>query len=480
MLRKLFYTLIIICLGFTLWSCSDEEYTTSSAYSLSFSSDTIRLDTLFSTVPSTARSFWVYNKGDKALRCQSVRLERGNQSGFRVNVDGVYLGASTGYQTNEVELLAGDSVRVFVEVTTGTNGQTEPKMLEDNIVFILESGLQQKVNLSAYSWDAEIFRHKIIDKDTVLTAGKPIVIYDSLVVAENATLTLEEGATLYFNGSACLDVYGKLVAKGTAENNVTLRGDRLDNMFDYLPYDFVSGQWGGVHFYPSSYGNKLEYTDIHSTFDGIVVDSCDVEKQKLDMLACTVHNCQGYGIKNTCSWIQMYNCQVSNTLRDCVFTDGGVTVMNNCTLAQFYPFDAERGVALRFSSAVAPMQFICYNTLVTGYADDVIMGEQGKEENTFYYEFHNCILRTPKVENDEQFVNVTFEDPKDTVATARKHFVKIDTDNLRYDFRLDSISPAIGAADVETAMPYDRMGLRRDDKPDIGAFEWIKADDNEK
>ena len=50
------------------------------------------------------RSFWVYNRNDAGLRCTSVRLERGNQSGFRVNVRGEYLGAEVGYQTNNIEL----------------------------------------------------------------------------------------------------------------------------------------------------------------------------------------------------------------------------------------------------------------------------------------------------------------------------------------------------------------------------------------
>ena len=60
------------------------------------------------------RSFWVYNRNDAGLRCTSVRLERGNQSGFRVNVRGEYLGAEVGYQTNNIELRKGDSLRVFV------------------------------------------------------------------------------------------------------------------------------------------------------------------------------------------------------------------------------------------------------------------------------------------------------------------------------------------------------------------------------
>ena len=94
------------------------------------------------------------------------------------------------------------------------------------------------------------------------------------------------------------------------------------------------------------------------------------------------------------------------------------------------------------------------------------------------YLFDHCIIRTPKITTEDSihFVNVIFEEYEDTVKTGRKNFVKIDSQNLRYDFRLDSISPAINAADPVSAMPYDREGWRRDDKPDIGAYEFFKEE----
>ncbi len=58
---------------------------------LRFSTDTVSLDTTFSNVPTPTRSFWVYNHSGKSLRCSTVRLENGNQTGFRVNVDGTFL-----------------------------------------------------------------------------------------------------------------------------------------------------------------------------------------------------------------------------------------------------------------------------------------------------------------------------------------------------------------------------------------------------
>ena len=99
-----------------LAACSDDDhFSMAPNLLLDFSSDTVRLDTCFSTVPTPMKSFWVYNRSGEGIRLQSIRLEKGNQSGFRVNVDGVYLGPQTGWQTNQVEVRNRDSVRVFIE-----------------------------------------------------------------------------------------------------------------------------------------------------------------------------------------------------------------------------------------------------------------------------------------------------------------------------------------------------------------------------
>lgn len=459
-----------------MWSCADDEYSFSSSDRLLFSEDTIRIDTVFSTIPTPTKSFWVYNNTRRNIRLQSVRLERGNQSGFRVNVDGVYLGQTSGYQTSEVEVLRKDSVRVFVELTAIGNGGAEYKELSDKIVFTTEGGATQNVHLSAYSWDATILRDPVISRDTTFSNDKPIVIFGSLKVDAMATLTLKAGTRLYFHDDSKLNVYGRLICKGEPDNEVVLRGYRLDKMFDYLPYDGVSGQWGGVHFFESSYDNQMDYTDLHSAYDGIVIDSCGVDKKTLEMTASTVHNCQGYGIYNKCSRLELRNCQLTNTLKDCLFINGGRTEIYNCTIAQFYPFDSNRGAALRFSNS-SPLQLQCDNSIITGYADYVLMGSRSDEAKNFAYEFRNSILRTPKVKTADsvRFVNVVFENVKDTTSMGKKHFKNVNINNkLRYDFRLNSLSPAIDVADKETSLPTDRNGLPRDEKPDMGAFEYKK------
>ena len=84
--------------------------------------------------------------------------------------------------------------------------------------------------------------------------------------------------------------------------------------------------------------------------------------------------------------------------------------------------------------------------IVTGYADDVVMGETRDDDSTtlFNYHFENSLLRTPKVEDDSvNFVNIHWETKDDSIQ-GKQHFRQIDEENLIYDFRLDSLSTAHG------------------------------------
>ena len=161
--------IIFSILAVAFCACTDDDsFSASRANVLTFSSDTITFDTLFSRVPTATRTFWVYNRSGDGIRCASVRLENGNQTGFRVNVDGIYLGSSQGYQTNEIEIRDKDSIRVFVELTSPNTNAATPQLIEDNLVFTLESGVEQHVNLRGYSWDADIYGLLEIHNDTTV------------------------------------------------------------------------------------------------------------------------------------------------------------------------------------------------------------------------------------------------------------------------------------------------------------------------
>ena len=424
---------LLALIGFT--ACHDEDaFSSSPNHSLTFSSDSVRLDTVFSRIPSSAKSFWVYNHSGEGIRCSNVRLERGNQTGFRVNVDGVYLGKDVGYATSEIEIRKDDSIRVYVELTAPAKHADVPQRIEDNLVFALENGKEQKVNLNAYAWDAVFLRDHHVLNDTLLTGAKPIVVFGRLTVGENKTLRIAAGTTLYFDQHAGIDVYGRLSIEGEPKKEVVLRGNRLDRMFDYLPYDALSGQWQGIHIYPSSNENAISYADIHGAYNGLVIDSAGISKQKLVIANSTIHNCQGFGLLTRHAQVSINNSVFSNTLNDCVFIDGGDVLMNGCTLAQFYPFDSNRGVALRLSAASSPLrQFVCSNSLVTGYSDHEVMRIPGKDALRLHFAFENCLLRMPREESEDSvcFKNVTYEDVKDTVRAGHKNFLLIDTDSLR-------------------------------------------------
>jgi hypothetical protein len=399
------------------------------------------MDTLFSTVPSSTYTFWIRNNSSDGIRIQNARLERGGQSGFRVNVDGTYLDPVA----NNFEVREGDSLLVFVEVTTGENGVDGPQLVEDNLLLTLESGVVQRMNMRTWSWDAEKVGTLAVTADTVIESSRPLIIYDSITIAKDATLILRN-SECYFHDGAHLTVHGRLLASGAS-----FRGDRLDHMFDYLPYDRVSGQWGkdyGIAFRETSTGNVLRSTEIRNAGAyGVVCDSAayDTGMLRLDMQQCVVHNCTGVGFASINSHVRLTDCLISNTLGGCVAVNGGQVDMKRCTLAQFYPFSAMRGASLTFLNESPLYGLTCDSVIVTGYDADEVMGIQSDTTQVFEYQFLNTLLRTPRVETADSvhFSKVIWETPKDSVQ-GKQHFRLVDETNLIYDFRLDSISPAQG------------------------------------
>lgn len=480
MMNKQFYYIFIPFILFIVSSCSDDDsFSMSRNNLLTMEMDTLKMDTVFSRIPVPAKSFWIHNNSSDGIRCSNIRLEKGNQSGFRVNVDGVYLGESFGYQTNDVEIRKGDSIRVFVELTAPNNNKDVPTEIEDNLIFSLESGVRQVVNLNAWSWDAEIVNDIIVSSDSVIdNAGdKPLVVRGNIMVKEGATLTLAPGTTIYFHDFSGIIVDGRLVSQGNAENNVILRGDRLDNMFDYLPYDMLPGRWKGITFKESSYDNIIDFTDIHSACDAVVVDSSDIDRQKLIISNSTIHNCQGTGLAVTSSKVDVINTQITNTQLNCVDVDGGNISFLHCTIGQFYVFEGGHGVAMRFvnSEGHPLVSFDVKNSIVTGYSRDEITGVQNEEELDFNYHFAYSLLRTPEVkpedDEDNTFENIIWEDVKDTISAGDKNFVKIDIDLLRYDFHLSENSKARSAANNLWSLPYDRDGIKPEkDEKNMGCY----------
>ena len=299
--------------------------------------------------------------------------------------------------------------------------------MEDNLLFTLESGVEQRVNLRTYSWNAELWQTVDVTADQTIESPTPIVVYGGINVAKDAALTIKN-TTIYFHDGAGITVDGAL----TVENSL-LRGDRLDHMFDYLPYDRVSGQWKGITVNPHAVGCLLLDSELRNAMDGIVADTTTVV-----LSGSTVHNCKGSGLWAHDCVVDIQYSTLSNTLKDCLTLLGCQATLDHVTLAQFYPLSANRGFALRFEPSEQVFSLTCSNTLVTGYAEDVIEGEV--DENS-KYSFANCLLRTVVPEDTQFFKDVIWE-KKDDDIQGKKHFVLVDEDNMIYDFRLKEESPA--------------------------------------
>jgi len=481
MIRQTVIPLIVVMAA--LAACSDNDsFSANSGDRLSFSLDTLSFDTIFSGEPTSTHSFWVHNDSGDGIRIIRASLEHGNQRGFRVNVDGSYLDNSAGSLAENVEVRRGDSIRVFVELTAAANGNDAPTLVEDNLVFALESGTEQRVNLRAYAWDALRVDTLVVNADTTIATAKPILVRRGIAVVQGATLTIGAPTSLYFRAGSGIDVAGRLVVEGTPEANVTMRGDRTDNMFDYLPYDRVSGQWGGISIREGSKGNIVRYADIHSGSYGIACDSAalDTISPRLVVDCSTIHNVSGNGIEVNNGYVKITNSQVSNAAGDCVAIHGGKAEIVFSTLAQFYPFAGGRGVALSFSNRInsygAPLYGLtCTNSIITGYSADEFIGSNistADKSVPFVYSFANSVIRTPAIADEEAlkaFPNTVFENADST--EAKSQFVLIDEDNLVYDFHLDSAATARRKALPLPAYPYDRNHALRGESPSVGCYE---------
>ena len=127
-MRKLFTFLICIVLV-AVSSCRKDFSTIPSFGELTFSKDTVFLDTVFTNVGSSTYNLKIYNKSSDAIRIPSISLENGNTSNYRISVDGI-----AGESFQNIDILAKDSIFLFIETTIDFASVTNP-IYTDKIIF---------------------------------------------------------------------------------------------------------------------------------------------------------------------------------------------------------------------------------------------------------------------------------------------------------------------------------------------------------
>lgn len=475
---KRIYLLFTIISAILVTSCSEEAvFSSSPDYRLEFSSDTISFDTLFTTVGSPTATFVVRNRNSKSLRISSVQLSGGEKSPFNVLVDGQY-----GSYMHDLEVRSKDSIYVLASVCLERNSSDSPVAVRDTLMFNLESGLQQAVILEAHGIDVVFMRGVNIENDTILPAGRYLV-YDSLAVSSGATLGISSGTTLYFHDKAFIRVDGTLNAQGTVDSPIVFRGDRTDNMFSYLPYDRIPGQWDGIVISSSSSNNVLRHCDIHSANYGIRVDKGAADDERILIESSKLYNFHGNALELSMARAVVINSLLANSQGNCVKVCGGDVRFIHCTIANFYVWKV-RDVALALHNSIegepAPLENALFaNCIIAGSKDDEVMGYNtafaDSVDCAFNYRFENSFINTPDVA-DTNFVNVVYDRP-DSDSFGKLNFRTIDNGIFLYDFHIAAECAARGVASgyyLDVA-PFDVDGNPRPaTAADAGCYNFVE------
>lgn len=365
--------LLLLLLGFAMMftSCRDDFEFEPSTGGLGFSRDTVYLDTVFSNIGSSTYTLKVYNHSNKDIRIPRIALGQGESSKYRLMVDGV-----PGRVFNDVELLAKDSMFVFIETTidysdyansettflytdniqfSSTNGnqQVELVTLVQDAYFLYpqrnDEGLYEAVRYDSESNTTEPtyiygfnLDHADHDDEYHWNKTKPYVIYGYATVPNGETLVVDPGARVHFHADSGLMVRpgGRLEINGAQsstpalENEVIFEGDRLEPGFTD-----VAGQWGAV-LIMSGAENTIDHLTVKNANIGIYAQAPmgdDTTIPKLNINNSQLYNSTNFGLFGVHANITGTNVVTNNAGQaSAAFIQGGTYNFKHCTFANYF------------------------------------------------------------------------------------------------------------------------------------------------
>lgn len=478
MMRK--FLLILLC-ACAFVGCREYNASNDPSLRLSFSTDTLRFDTVFTEQGSATLQVMVYNRNASALIIDRVWMETGTV--FRVNIDG----EPDLQQITSLQINGQDSLFVFVRINTDRLNSNSPVLIEDQVHFHLANGATQHVQLEAYGQDVtrigRVGCRRTIKGNYTFTAVQPYLIFDTLII--DSTLTIDAGATLYMHNGACIYALGDVSAKGTKDAPIVIRGDRLDRLFDSVPYAYAGGSWNGIYLQadkPRTY--DFSYVDILSGNIGLYCFTTDKNiLSSLRMDGCRIHNHSKYGLVLQHTDALVTNSEISNCASYCVYCSGGTQDFVHTTIASYFNYTTIRIQSVSKEDAAAvyidnlsktePQTVTSfYNSIITGYLKNQVVVATPFDQ---YYpgSFVGNYLKTDTLLMPHAQAN-TYWQSTDTAQVFVNDFYKYK-EYVYYDFRLDSLSPARGIGDSIIALPYptDRNGVSRAfTHPDGGCYQY--------
>ncbi|MCO6496681.1 MAG: hypothetical protein J5I50_03350 [Chitinophagaceae bacterium] len=462
-MRTLLFSLLAIALIFT--SCSKERVITSPDAVISFSSDTLFFDTVFTTVGSVTSSVKIINENDSKLQLSTIRLAGGSNSFFKINIDGI-----SATEVHDVTMRANDSMYLFVQVTINPNTQQMPFVVEDSIE-VSFNGNTKWLQLRAYGQNAIFLRNHTITSDTHWTDSLPYVILGSLTVQNPATLYLDPGTRIFAHADAPFLINGRLYSEGTVASPVVFSGDRTDADYKNLP-----AGWPGIYFSDSSENNFIKQTIIQNAYQGLVLQGFPTDNNpKLTLSESVIRNIYDAGILALNSSITADNSLIVNCGANIALLLGGEYSFTHCTVASYGSlYITHKNPVLTATDYYEGGGTVYTAELSADFTNCIFWGDNGNVDNEillgkkgtglFDVTYTNCIYKAK-----DPVVNATFQN---SILNQPPLFDSINTSKNIYDFRFtkNAGAPAINAG-IVTGYLTDIEGKLRDSQPDIGCYE---------
>ncbi|MDY7395390.1 hypothetical protein UMM65_09070 [Aureibaculum sp. 2210JD6-5] len=514
---RIFSTLLIVLIILGTTSCRKDFDTIISPGNLEFSVDTLLLNRVFDDISSSTQSFKVYNRSKEAITIPNIKLGRGDNSFYRLNVDGI-----PGKSFENIDILANDSIYVFVEATVDFEQITDTDFFYRDSVVFQSTANEQDVKLEALVLDVNLIRPDrtqqpdgsfvyetiilgqnsegdllgvrgtTLSGNTIFTNEKPYLIYGYVGVAENTTLTIDAGATLYFHDNSGIIVKKNATLKvnGEFENQVLFEDDRLEPNFEEAP-----GQWGTIWLRAGSKNNSINYATIKNNIIGVLADSIGNANPTLTIKNTQIYNTSNYGILGRETNILGENLVVANSGQSTLAcTIGGTYNFTHSTFANYW-----NGGFRQFPSVLVNNFFAYFdennnevietrNLQAANFTNCIIDGNQeiefvldNIEGADFNFNVKNSMLKFNTTNTDLlnnplfDFTNASlYQNP---ILNGKPDFKDV-TEN---EYIIGENSDADGNADLNSALqiPFDILNVSRIATPDIGAYQHIIFEEEE-
>ncbi|EGV42728.1 hypothetical protein BZARG_2504 [Bizionia argentinensis JUB59] len=511
-MKRIIY--FLFCVGFLmLWSScrKDLEFAPSSG-NLEFSKDTVYLDTVFTNIGSSTYNLIVYNRSKDDISIPTIKLASGISSEYRLNVDGM-----SGNSFENVEILAKDSMYVFIETTIDINNlpntgaflytdkiefDTGSKMQAVNLVTLVKDAVfiypnkdqstgiieTLTLNIGGEILETEIEGRYLEPSEFNFTNQKPYVIYGYAAVPNGETLIIDAGARVHFHSNS-----GILVADGASinvngtfstdqdllENEVIFQGNRLEPNFSDIP-----GQWGTIWLFQGSVNNTIKYATIKNAGVGIISDSnANEPNAKLTITNSQIYNSSNFGILGRNTSITAENVVINNSGQSSFAgTEGGKYNFTHCTIANYWNNSFRQFPALLLNNFRETADAVYLFDLTEAnfnnciiYGNDnpeFILDEVADPGNIFNFKFTNSLVRFQDSNNNFSGANYDFDD------TTRYEAMRFNSDP---DFKNTHKNKLIigdnsGAIDIGTnpfsnQVGNDILNVNRTSTPDAGAYQ---------